>query len=169
MEAWDLYTKDRVKTGQTMLRGDRVPEGLFHLQVHVCIFNSRGEMLIQQHQVTKRWYAGLWDYSVGGSAVAGDTSLAAAERETLEELGLRVSLAGRMPAVTRWYGAMIDDYYILPLDADLSGLTLQKEEVQAVRWAAREDILALLAEGRFCPNPPGMIALLFDLYQEERA
>ena len=169
MEAWDLYTKDRVKTGQTMLRGDRVPEGLFHLQVHVCIFNSRGEMLIQQRQVTKRWYAGLWDYSVGGSAVAGDTSLAAAERETLEELGLRVSLAGRMPAVTRWYGAMIDDYYILPLDADLSGLTLQKEEVQAVRWAAREDILALLAEGRFCPNPPGMIALLFDLYQEERA
>ena len=168
MEAWDLYTKDRVKTGQTMLRGDRVPEGLFHLQVHVCIFNSRGEMLIQQRQVTKRWYAGLWDYSVGGSAVAGDTSLAAAERETLEELGLRVSLAGRRPAVTRWYGAMIDDYYILPLDADLSGLTLQKEEVQAVRWAAREDILALLAEGRFCPNPPGMIALLFDLYQEER-
>lgn len=169
MEAWDLYTKDRVKTGQTMLRGDRVPEGLFHLQVHVCIFNSRGEMLIQQRQVTKRWYAGLWDYSVGGSAVAGDTSLAAAERETLEELGLRVSLAGRRPAITRWYGAMIDDYYILPLDADLSGLTLQKEEVQAVRWAAREDILALLAEGRFCPNPPGMIALLFDLYQEERA
>ena len=169
MEAWDLYTKDRVKTGQTMLRGDRVPEGLFHLQVHVCIFNSRGEMLIQQRQVTKRWYAGLWDYSVGGSAVAGDTSLAAAERETLEELGLRVSLAGRRPAVTRWYGAMIDDYYILPLDADLSGLTLQKEEVQAIRWAAREDILALLAEGRFCPNPPGMIALLFDLYQEERA
>ena len=169
MEAWDLYTKDRVKTGQTMLRGDRVPEGLFHLQVHVCIFNSRGEMLIQQRQVTKRWYAGLWDYSVGGSAVAGDTSLAAAERETLEELGLRVSLAGRRPAVTRWYGAMIDDYYILPLDADLSGLTLQKEEVQAVRRAAREDILALLAEGRFCPNPPGMIALLFDLYQEERA
>ena len=169
MEAWDLDTTDRVNTGQTMLRGDRVPEGLFHLQVHVCIFNSRGEMLIQQRQVTKRWYAGLWDYSVGGSAVAGDTSLAAAERETLEELGLRVSLAGRRPAVTRWYGAMIDDYYILPLDADLSGLTLQKEEVQAVRWAAREDILALLAEGRFCPNPPGMIALLFDLYQEERA
>ena len=169
MEAWDLYTQDRVKTGQTMLRGDPVPEGLFHLQVHVCIFNRQGEMLIQQRQTTKRWYAGLWDYSVGGSAVAGDTSLAAAERETLEELGLRVSLAGRRPAVTRWYGAMIDDYYILPLDADLSGLTLQKEEVQAVRWAAREDILALLAEGRFCPNPPGMIALLFDLYQEERA
>ena len=168
MEAWDLYTQDRVKTGQTMLRGDPVPEGLFHLQVHVCIFNEQGEMLIQQRQSTKRWYAGLWDYSVGGSAVAGDTSLAAAERETLEELGLQVSLAGRKPAVTRWYGSMIDDYYILSLDAALSDLHLQREEVQAVRWAGREDILALLAEGQFCPNPPGMIALLFDLFQEER-
>ena len=168
MEAWDLYTQDRVKTGQTMLRGDPVPEGLFHLQVHVCIFNEQGEMLIQQRQSTKRWYAGLWDYSVGGSAVAGDTSLAAAERETLEELGLQVSLAGRKPAVTRWYGAMIDDYYILPLNVALSDLHLQREEVQAVRWASREDILTLLAQGQFCPNPPGMIALLFDLYQEER-
>ena len=168
MEAWDLYTKDRVKTGQTMLRGDPVPEGLFHLQVHVCIFNEQGEMLIQQRQSTKRWYAGLWDYSVGGSAVAGDTSLAVAERETLEELGLQVSLAGRKPAVTRWYGAMIDDYYSLPLNVALSDLHLQREEVQAVRWASREDILTLLAQGQFCPNPPGMIALLFDLYQEER-
>ena len=168
MEAWDLYTQDRVKTGQTMLRGDPVPEGLFHLHVHVCIFNEQGEMLIQQRQSTKRWYAGLWDYSVGGSAVAGDTSLAAAERETLEELGLRVSLAGRKPAVTRWYGSMIDDYYILPLNVALSDLHLQREEVQAVRWAGRKDILALLAEGQFCPNPPGMIALLFDLFQEER-
>ena len=168
MEAWDLYTQDRVKTGQTMLRGDPVPEGLFHLQVHVCIFNEHGEMLIQQRQSTKRWYAGLWDYSVGGSAVAGDTSLAAAERETLEELGLQFSLAGRKPAVPRWYGAMIDDYYILPLNVALSDLHLQREEVQAVRWASREDILTLLAQGQFCPNPPGMIALLFDLYQEER-
>ena len=168
MEAWDLYTQDRVKTGQTMLRGDPVPEGLFHLQVHVCIFNEQGEMLIQQRQSTKRWYAGLWDYSVGGSAVAGDTSLAAAERETLEELGLQVSLAGRKPAVTRWYGAMIDDYYILPLNVALSDLHLQREEVQAVRWASREDILTLLAQRQFCPNPPGMIALLFDLFQEER-
>ena len=169
MEAWDLYTQDRVKTGQTMLRGDRVPEGLFHLQVHVCIFNDRGELLIQQRQTTKRWYAGLWDYSVGGSAVAGDTSLSAAERETLEELGLRVSLAGRRPVLTRWYGQMMDDYYILPMNVALTDLRLQEEEVLAVRWAGREEVLALLAEGRFCPNPPGMIALLFDLYQEERA
>ena len=49
-----------------------------------------------------------------------------------------------------------------PADA----LTLQAEEVQAVRWASREDIYRLQAEGRFCPNPKGMIDLLFDLNEE---
>ena len=168
MELWDVYDEDRLPTHRTAVRGGARQAGDCQLVVHVCLFNARGEMLIQQRQVTKRWYAGLWDYSVGGSAVAGDTSLAAAERETLEELGLRVSLAGRKPAVTRWYGSIIDDYYILPLNVVLSDLHLQREEVQAVRWAGQEDILVLLAEGQFCPNPPGMIALLFDLFQEER-
>jgi len=57
MERWDLYTQDREKTGKTMVRGDKTPEGFFHLQVHVCIFNTRGEMLIQQRQSAIRHIA----------------------------------------------------------------------------------------------------------------
>lgn len=41
MELWDLYTKDRIKTNQTMIRGDKQPEGVYRLVVHVCIFNSK--------------------------------------------------------------------------------------------------------------------------------
>lgn len=168
MELWDLYTQDREKTGQTMVRGDKVPDGLFHLQVHVCIFNTRGEMLIQRRQSSKQWYPDLWDYSVGGSAIAGDNSIEAAQREVFEELGLCISLAGKRPAVTRWYGAMMDDYYIFTQDVELSELVLQEEEVQSVRWADCEDILALLSAGEFCPNQSGMIRLLFELNEEER-
>ena len=46
MELWDLYTKDREKTGKTMIRGAKMPADLYHLVVHVCIFNSSGEMLV---------------------------------------------------------------------------------------------------------------------------
>ena len=42
MELWDLYTKDRVPTGQTHVRGEKLPDDLFHLVVHVWIQNSRG-------------------------------------------------------------------------------------------------------------------------------
>jgi hypothetical protein len=39
MEIWDLYTKDRVRTGRQIRRGEPVPAGFFHLVVHICLFN----------------------------------------------------------------------------------------------------------------------------------
>ena len=54
------------------------------------------------------------------------------------------------------------------VDAGEADCIIAFELLEAARWAGREDILTLLADGLFCPNPPGMIALLFDLYQEER-
>ena len=81
MEQWDLYTVDRVKTGRVMNKNEPVPAGLYHLQVHVVLFNRAGQMLIQQRTESKQWFPGLWDYSVGGRAQAGETSAQAAERE----------------------------------------------------------------------------------------
>jgi len=99
MELWDIYDADRNKTGRTMERGP-VPEGDYHLVVHVCIFNSKGEMLIQQRQSYKEGWPNLWDISVGGSAVKGDSSQSAAEREVKEELGLNIAVATNCPATT---------------------------------------------------------------------
>ena len=165
MEAWDLYTQDRVKTGQTMLRGDRVPEGLFHLQVHVCIFNSRGEMLIQQRQHTKPSYPDYWDVSVGGGVIAGETPRAAAMRELREELGLTLDLSQTVAAVTLSFDGGFDDYFLADCDVPLSALTLQAEEVQAARWAGREEIQSMIARREFAPFWPSFVDLLFDLHR----
>ena len=88
MELWDLYDRDRQLLGRTMARGEKQPEGTCHLVVHICLFNSRGEMLIQQRQSFKSGWSNFWDLTVGGSAVAGESSRTAAEREVREELGL---------------------------------------------------------------------------------
>lgn len=40
MEIWDLYDKHRNLTGETMVRGEPVPQDRYHLVVHICIFNS---------------------------------------------------------------------------------------------------------------------------------
>lgn len=39
MEIWDLYTEDRIKTNDTMVRGTQITRGFYRLVVHVCIFN----------------------------------------------------------------------------------------------------------------------------------
>ena len=90
MELFDLYTADREKTGRTMVRGEPTPAGFYRLVVHICIFDAQGRMLIQQRQPFKKGWSNLWDVSVGGAAQAGDSSRAAAERETREELGLSI-------------------------------------------------------------------------------
>ena len=50
MELWDVYDINRNKTGKTAVRGEGLPEGGYHLVVHVCIIGSDGRMLIQQRQ-----------------------------------------------------------------------------------------------------------------------
>lgn len=91
MELWDVYDIDRQKTGKTVRRGGTLPEGGFHLVVHICVIGRDGRMLIQQRQPFKEGYPNLWDVTTGGSAVAGENSRQAAHRELFEEIGLDLS------------------------------------------------------------------------------
>ena len=161
MELFDLYTEDRVRTGRTMVRGTKVPEGLYRLVVHVCIFDPEGRMLIQQRQPFKKGWSNMWDITVGGCAVAGDTSQAAAEREVREEIGLELDLQDERPTMTTTFEGGFDDYYVLTRDVDLSSLRLQYEEVQTVCWAGKEEILRMIDDGQFISYEKSLIELLF--------
>ena len=161
MEYLDLYTAERQKTNRTLVRGEPVPEGYYRLVVHVCLFDPQGRMLIQQRQPFKRGWSNLWDLTVGGCAVPGDTSRSAAEREVFEELGLSVDLSGVRPTLTIHFEDGFDDYYVLTRPVDTDALRLQAEEVQAVRWASEEEILGMIDDGRFIPYEKSLIRLLF--------
>ncbi len=163
MELWDLYTKDREKLGETMARGSKHPEGKYRLVVHMAIFNSRGDMLIQQRQSDKFGWPNMWDISASGSVISGETTCIAAERELGEELGLSLSFANRRPALTVHFPEGLGDVFVLQEEVDLSTLTLQKEEVQAVRWADEAEILCMIEEDAFIPYHKDFIGLLFYL------
>ena len=161
LELLDIYTKNRELSGKTIMRGQMIPDGFFRLVVHVCIFNQKGEMLIQQRQPFKHGWSNLWDVSVGGSAISGDTSGKAAEREVMEELGLNLKLEDKRPAFTIYFKDGFDDFYIVEKDLDLGELTLQYEEVQDVRWATKEQVLSMIDEGIFLPWHHSLIEMLF--------
>lgn len=165
MELWDVYDKDRKPTGKTMVRGDKFEDGTYHIVVHVCIFNTSGQMLIQQRQPFKKGWSNMWDITVGGSAVAGDSSQEAAEREVFEEIGLKVNLRNARPSLTVNFEVGFDDIYIIEEDVDIHSLHLQYEEVQQVKWATRNEILAMIDSGEFIPYHKSFIGLLFDMHK----
>ena len=163
MEYWDIYDIERAKTGRTMVRGSEFEDDAYHLVVHVCIFNDKKEMLIQQRQPFKEGWPDMWDITVGGSAVTGDTSQKAAEREVLEEIGLKLDLKGIRPHLTVNFDRGFDDIYLIEKNVDINELTLQPEEVQAVKWAGRDEILAMIEKGDFIPYYPELVNLFFQI------
>src|SRR5260370_28968628 len=67
-------------------------EKRLHRAVHVFVFNSRGELLLQKRSATKDEYPLCYTSSASGHLSAGEDYETAAPRELEEELGLSGSL-----------------------------------------------------------------------------
>ena len=163
MELVDLYDENRVPLGLTAER--HCPKGAneYRMVVHVCLFDSRGRLLIQKRTAEKRVWPCRWDVSVGGGVDAGETSRQGAEREFREELGCPLDLTDQRPAVTVNFPEGFDDFYIVNRDLDEKELMLQKEEVSAVRWVTLKELLAMVDSGEFIPYPKGFLQFLFEI------
>lgn len=163
MELVDLYDEDRIPLGRTAERHAPKGPGEYRTVVHVCIFDSRGRLLIQQRSREKDSWPEAWDVSVGGGVDAGETSRQAAEREAREELGLALDLSGVRPSVTVNFDGGFDDFFLVERDLALEDLTLQKEEVAQARWADLPEICAMADRGEFIAYPRSFLAFLFDM------
>ena len=160
-EIIDLYDVDRQLTGKTAKRGDKLEDGTYRLVVHVCIFNNKGEMLIQRRANDIVRWPSYWDISVGGGASAGDTSRMAAERETAEEIGFHIDFSDRRPVITVNFYDGFDDFYTVETDVSLDDLHLQTEEVADVKWATQKEIEDMIDDGSFIPYQKELLGYLF--------
>lgn len=58
----------------------------------VIIFNTKGEMLIQLRASNDNSFPLHWDFAAGGGIDEGEDSQEAAEREVMEELGVKAEI-----------------------------------------------------------------------------
>jgi len=87
-EIVQIVNRDNVETG-TAKRSVMREEGLTHRATYILVFNSRNELFLQKRTMTKDIYPGHWDVAAGGVVLAGESYAVSAERELLEELGVR--------------------------------------------------------------------------------
>lgn len=158
MEIWDLYDKNRVPTGKTMVRGECVPENCFHLVVHVWIHDGKGRYLISQRSKTAHNNPLLWE-CVGGSALAGESSISAALREAEEELGVRLSSADGKLLFTKVREVInevrfcdIVDVWLFRYNGTVELKNATTDEVEQARWMTAGEIQKLWSEGIFVPT-----------------
>ncbi len=166
MEIMDLYDKNRQPLHRTAVRGTTLPDGEYRIVVHICLFDRKGNMLIQQRQSSKTIFPDLWDITAGGQVGCGEDSAHGAQRELLEELGISISMTHLRPAFTMNFQDGFDDVYLIIADIAPDTLALQQEEVKAVKLASHDEILDMIAQGTFIPYKKSYIDLLFDSHNE---
>lgn len=155
MEYWDIYDKNKQKTGRTMKRNDWcLKDDEYHLTVLGVVGRPDGKFLITKRVMTKGWAPGWWEVS-GGGVQAGEESLDAVIREVKEETGLDVSGCGDGYLFTyhRENPGEGDNYFVdvyrFILDFDESDVRPQESETDGFMLADADQIREFAKQGIF--------------------
>lgn len=155
MEMWDIYDRNKQRTGRTMKRNDWcLQDGEYHLTVLGVVARPDGKFLITKRVMTKAWAPGWWEVS-GGAVQAGEESKDAVIREVKEETGLDVSRAegGYLFSYKRENPGEGDNYFVdiyrFIMDFDESDVCPQEEETDGFMLATAEQIKEFAAQGIF--------------------
>ncbi len=143
-------------TYKTALKSEAHKNGWYHNTIHLWLYTSKGEILLQQRSHKKVIYPLLWDVSVAGHIDAGETYIEAALRETEEEIGLQLkpeslSKIGVILHESSYNNGSIQDnefhqVYISELKVGVNTLIPQEEEVEALKLVSLREFKALLKQ-----------------------
>ena len=89
IELWDAYDREGSPLGLDLVRGEPLPEGVYHLVAEIFAVTADGRVLVTKRHPDKAW-GGYWEYTAGG-VVKGETPVQGALRELREETGIIVS------------------------------------------------------------------------------
>lgn len=155
MELWDIYDKNKVRTGRTMKKNDWIlKDDEYHLTVLGVVSTPDNRFLITKRVMTKSWAPGWWEVS-GGAAMAGEESRDAVLREVLEETGLDASAAdgGYRFTYHRENPGEGDNYFVdvyrFIMDIDESDVHIQEGECDGFMLATLEEIKEFADQGIF--------------------
>ena len=149
MEVWDILDRHGVPTGKTVERRSVcLSKGEYHLVVHIWILGNDGRVLIQRRSFSKPLMPGEWA-AIGGSAVSGETAVAAARRELAEEMGIEVEEQDLKLIKEMVRKNSILNVFLVCRTTPDSELKLQTEEVSEAKWVHRNKLRQMIKNGEF--------------------
>lgn len=143
-ELWDLTDRSGAPLHRHHRRELPVPAGAYHVVASVCVVRGDGRVLMTRRAKTKDWP--LAEELPAGSALAGETSVQAAQRELVEETGVRVA-ADDLEFVGRLIEqSALFDLYVARVVGD-PALRLDPLEVCDSEWVSTEELFRRAARG----------------------
>ena len=146
MELWNAYDKTFNKiANSSLVRGEEIPKGLFHLVCTIVVQHSDGSYLLTQRDKNKK-FGGMWELSAGGSALKDEKPIDCARRELKEETGI---ITGEMTEILRTSSDETQSIYVVYLcktDCLKNSVKLQAGETVSYKWLSKDAILEMNEE-----------------------
>ncbi|MES2779734.1 MAG: isopentenyl-diphosphate Delta-isomerase [Bacteroidota bacterium] len=119
-------------------------KALLHRAFSIFIFNSEGELMLQQRALTKYHSGGLWTNTCCSHPRAGETTVSAAHRRLSEEMGFDCELTERFSFIyqTPFDNGLSEhelDFVYTGIFDDLPHI--HPSEVAAYRWITLDNLI----------------------------
>ncbi|MCH5171558.1 MAG: NUDIX hydrolase [Erysipelotrichales bacterium] len=141
MEIWDAYNERFEKIeNKELIRGEKIPDGLFHLVCDIIVRHVDGTYLLMQRDLRKH-YGGMWEATAGGSALKNESPLECARRELYEETGIISLDLIEVGKVIEPKNHSIYVEYLCVTDWKKENIILQDGETMAYKWVSKEELI----------------------------
>ena len=154
MELWDAYTRNGVKTGGVLVRGQRMWPGIYHLVCEVLVRHVDGSYLCMIRSREKPNYPGYPECTAGGSALLGESPLDCIRRELREETGIECDDFEEVNVTVREFYSTIFHSYLCTVDWPKDAITMQEGETEGYEWLSEEEFIGLLNSDQMIPGQP---------------
>lgn len=167
MERWDAYDASFHRLdGISLVRGEPIPEGCFHLVCDVIVQHTDGSFLIMRRDLNKS-HGGLWEATAGGSALQGESAPDCARRELWEETGIVAEQLAELGRITSGHSHYVE--YYCRIDWDKNTVRLQPGETMDYRWVNGEALRSMRRDQLLTERMRGFMSSLFSTRGAERA
>ena len=162
MELWDAYTKDEQLTGKTLVRGEEIPTGYYHLVCEVLVRHVDGSYLCMKRSVKKPNYGGWFEATAGGSALAGEDKLQCVARELKEETGLDGKAFQEVGRFVVEKNHAIFYTFVCKVDCEKDAVQLQEGETEGYCWMSEEEFIRFVNSEEISPSNRRRYAAFFE-------
>lgn len=148
MEILDLYDENRTLLNKTIIRGESLNPGEYHLVIHFWIFNDLNQVLIQKRNKPPEEFGGIWACT-GGTTISGENTETTAIREMKEEMGIDIKRNDISIINTRKENSYILDVFISKWNGSIDELVIDPEEVLDAMWISKDVLESMIDEKTF--------------------